>query len=188
MTQHPESARFIALDTYDIRFPTSRTLDGSDAMNLDPDYSAAYLVLRTDSADALERLKARYRLGVITNCDDDLFARSNAKLGVAFDWVITAQQVGAYKPDPRNFAYAFERTVPSVPITPMWPLRVADSALCAPGSTAPITGTRVAATSAGRAFADAVLHAIRTSLTPRSSRNCWHASEYFSTVRGLLLP
>jgi L-fuconate dehydratase len=33
----------------DIRFPTSRTLDGSDAMNLDPDYSAAYLIIRTDS-------------------------------------------------------------------------------------------------------------------------------------------
>lgn len=34
---------------YDIRFPTSRNLDGSDAMNLDPDYSAAYLILLTDS-------------------------------------------------------------------------------------------------------------------------------------------
>src|ERR1700735_806718 len=54
MAQHPESARFIALDTYDIRFPTSRTLDGSDAMNPDPDYSAAYLVLRTDADDAPE--------------------------------------------------------------------------------------------------------------------------------------
>jgi L-fuconate dehydratase len=37
------------VDTYDIRFPTSRELDGSDAMNPDPDYSAAYVVLRTDS-------------------------------------------------------------------------------------------------------------------------------------------
>ncbi|HEU5419705.1 MAG TPA: enolase C-terminal domain-like protein [Streptosporangiaceae bacterium] len=36
-------------DTYDVRFPTSRTLDGSDAMNPSPDYSAAYLVIRTDS-------------------------------------------------------------------------------------------------------------------------------------------
>jgi L-fuconate dehydratase len=54
VTQHSAAARFIALDTYDIRFPTSRTLDGSDAMNPDPDYSAAYLVLRTDMDDALE--------------------------------------------------------------------------------------------------------------------------------------
>jgi L-fuconate dehydratase len=46
--------RVIALDTYDIRFPTSRELDGSDAMNPDPDYSAAYLVLRTDADDGLE--------------------------------------------------------------------------------------------------------------------------------------
>jgi L-fuconate dehydratase len=54
VNQHSAAARFIALDTYDIRFPTSRSLDGSDAMNPDPDYSAAYLVLRTDADDALE--------------------------------------------------------------------------------------------------------------------------------------
>ncbi|MFG3023315.1 L-fuconate dehydratase [Streptomyces sp. NPDC048254] len=48
------SARVTAVDTYDIRFPTSRELDGSDAMNPDPDYSAAYVVLRTDAADGHE--------------------------------------------------------------------------------------------------------------------------------------
>ena len=42
-----------SLDTFDIRFPTSRELDGSDAMNADPDYSAAYLILRTDDARGL---------------------------------------------------------------------------------------------------------------------------------------
>jgi L-fuconate dehydratase len=47
-------ARIIALDTYDIRFPTSKQLDGSDAMNPDPDYSAAYVVVRTDAADGVE--------------------------------------------------------------------------------------------------------------------------------------
>ncbi|MPZ80257.1 MAG: fuconate dehydratase [Actinophytocola sp.] len=41
-------ARIVGLDVLDIRFPTSRELDGSDAMNPDPDYSAAYVVLRTD--------------------------------------------------------------------------------------------------------------------------------------------
>ncbi|MEY9907287.1 L-fuconate dehydratase [Catenulispora sp. MAP12-49] len=40
--------RITSLDTFDIRFPTSRELDGSDAMNPDPDYSAAYVILRTD--------------------------------------------------------------------------------------------------------------------------------------------
>ncbi len=48
------TARITAVDTYDIRFPTSRDLDGSDAMNPDPDYSAAYLVLRTDAGDGQE--------------------------------------------------------------------------------------------------------------------------------------
>ncbi|MEU8921484.1 L-fuconate dehydratase [Kitasatospora sp. NPDC048545] len=45
------AARITAIDTYDIRFPTSRELDGSDAMNPDPDYSAAYLVLRTSDGE-----------------------------------------------------------------------------------------------------------------------------------------
>lgn len=62
-----------------------------------------------DSPAALARLKERFRLGVITNCDDDLFAASNARLGVEFDWVITAEQVGAYKPSQRIFEVAFER-------------------------------------------------------------------------------
>ncbi|WP_217182484.1 L-fuconate dehydratase [Streptomyces sp. AC495_CC817] len=47
-------ARITAVDTYDVRFPTSRELDGSDAMNPDPDYSAAYVVLRTDAGDDCE--------------------------------------------------------------------------------------------------------------------------------------
>ncbi|MET7985842.1 MULTISPECIES: enolase C-terminal domain-like protein [unclassified Streptomyces] len=50
----PTPARVVSLDTHDIRFPTSRELDGSDAMNPDPDYSAAYVVLRTDAADGAE--------------------------------------------------------------------------------------------------------------------------------------
>jgi L-fuconate dehydratase len=46
-------SRIIAMDTDDVRFPTSLTLDGSDAMNRDPDYSAAYVRLRTDDPDGL---------------------------------------------------------------------------------------------------------------------------------------
>ena len=42
-------AKIVALDCYDVRFPTSLQHDGSDAMNPDPDYSAAYAVLRTDA-------------------------------------------------------------------------------------------------------------------------------------------
>ena len=62
-----------------------------------------------DSTEALRRLKRRFRLGVLTNCDDDLFAASNQRLGVEFDWVITAQQVGSYKPNERNFEVMLDR-------------------------------------------------------------------------------
>ena len=50
----PSSPRITALDVLDVRFPTSEHLDGSDAMNPEPDYSAAYVVLRTDAADGHE--------------------------------------------------------------------------------------------------------------------------------------
>lgn len=46
--------QFVSVDTVDVRFPTSQHLDGSDAMNPDPDYSAAYVILRTDANDGLE--------------------------------------------------------------------------------------------------------------------------------------
>ena len=62
-----------------------------------------------DSAEALRALQSRWRLAVIANVDDDLFALSARHLGVTFDAVITAQQVGCYKPDHRMFHAALER-------------------------------------------------------------------------------
>jgi 2-haloacid dehalogenase len=76
-----------------------------------------------DSTDALRRLARRYRLGIITNCDDDLFAASNERLGVTFDWVITAQQVRSYKPSHRNF----ERALATILVAPERILHVAQS-------------------------------------------------------------
>jgi 2-haloacid dehalogenase len=64
-----------------------------------------------DSTAALTRLAERFKLGVITNCDDDLFAASNERLGVRFDWVITAEMARSYKPSLKNFEYAFA-TIP----------------------------------------------------------------------------
>jgi len=55
--------RIISVDARDIRFPTSRTLDGSDAMHTAPDYSAAYVVLRTDAGDHLEGHGLTFTLG-----------------------------------------------------------------------------------------------------------------------------
>jgi L-fuconate dehydratase len=48
---------------YDVRFPTSDALDGSDAMNADPDYSAAYVVLRTNATDGLEGHGLTFTIG-----------------------------------------------------------------------------------------------------------------------------
>jgi L-fuconate dehydratase len=55
--------RIVRAATYDVRFPTSRTLDGSDAMNPDPDYSAAYVVLGTDSPDGVEGHGLTFTIG-----------------------------------------------------------------------------------------------------------------------------
>ena len=56
-------ARIVSVDARDIRFPTSRTLDGSDAMHTAPDYSAAYVVLRTDAGNHLEGHGLTFTLG-----------------------------------------------------------------------------------------------------------------------------
>ena len=60
-----------------------------------------------DTAPALRCLHERFRLGVITNCDRDLFAGSNRRLGVTFDWVVTAEDARAYKPGLAPFELAF---------------------------------------------------------------------------------
>ena len=56
-----------------------------------------------DSEEALLRLKQHYKLIILSNVDRASFARSNERLGVTFDAVVTAEDVGAYKPSPRNF-------------------------------------------------------------------------------------
>jgi 2-haloacid dehalogenase len=62
-----------------------------------------------DSPAALAALGRRFKLGIVSNVDDDLFVRSNHRLGVRFDWIVTAQQVRSYKPAPNHFHTALER-------------------------------------------------------------------------------
>jgi len=62
-----------------------------------------------DSSAGLRALAERFKLVILSNVDDDLFAFSKARLGVEFSDVITAQQVGSYKPNPRNFQVLLER-------------------------------------------------------------------------------
>jgi 2-haloacid dehalogenase len=62
-----------------------------------------------DTADALRYLRQHFRLMILSNVDHASFAGSLPRLGVSFDAVHTAQDIGSYKPDPRNFAYLLER-------------------------------------------------------------------------------
>ncbi|HVO04157.1 MAG TPA: haloacid dehalogenase type II [Candidatus Cybelea sp.] len=63
-----------------------------------------------DSAAALAYLKQHYKLVILSNVDRASFAESNKKLGVVFDAICTAEDVGSYKPDRRNFEYVLKRT------------------------------------------------------------------------------
>ena len=58
-----------------------------------------------DSADALAYLKQHYRMIVLSNVDNRSFAGAAAKLGIAWDGVFTAEDIGSYKPAQRNFDY-----------------------------------------------------------------------------------
>ena len=62
-----------------------------------------------DTVKALKQLKRRYKLAILSNIDDDLFATSAKQLEVPFDHVITASQVKSYKPSHNNFERALER-------------------------------------------------------------------------------
>lgn len=59
-----------------------------------------------DTVAALKQLQKRYKVAVISNIDDDLFAESRKHLGMEFEGVITAQQAGSYKPAINNFQLA----------------------------------------------------------------------------------
>lgn len=61
-----------------------------------------------DSADALQYLKKHYKLVILSNVDNESFAASNRKLKVTFDAILTAEDIGSYKPDDRNFRYMIE--------------------------------------------------------------------------------
>jgi 2-haloacid dehalogenase len=61
-----------------------------------------------DTVDSLRRLKKHCKLAIISNTDDDLFAQTARVLEVPFDFVITAEQVGSYKPSHQNFEHALK--------------------------------------------------------------------------------
>jgi len=113
---HHEHAAEVPYKNYrEVLGLTSRMLAGELGLETSPEQEAQFgaSVLDwpafPDSHDALVSLQERFKLVVITNCDDDLFAASAARLGITFDEVITAAQVGSYKPNIENFHFAHEK-------------------------------------------------------------------------------
>lgn len=62
-----------------------------------------------DTIEALWYLKQHFRLVILSNVDRASFQATNQRLGVTFGAIYTAQDIGSYKPDPRNFSYLLER-------------------------------------------------------------------------------
>lgn len=62
-----------------------------------------------DSAEALRYLKTHFKLVILSNVDNQSFTHSNRRLQVEFDAIYTAEDIGSYKPSPRNFDYMLEK-------------------------------------------------------------------------------
>ena len=80
-----------------------------------------------DSADALRILKKHFKLVILSNVNRDGFAASSRKLGVEFDAIFTAQDVGSYKPNPANFDYLLEHIKSDLNVDPGQILHTAQS-------------------------------------------------------------
>ncbi|NET26729.1 haloacid dehalogenase type II [Okeania sp. SIO1I7] len=76
-----------------------------------------------DTITALQTLKQKYRIAIISNIDDDLFTDTAKHLQIEFDFVITAQQIKSYKPSQKNFKTAIKK----MEITPEKLLHIAQS-------------------------------------------------------------
>ena len=92
-------ARVHRLVAAELALPTSEAEDRRFGSSV-PDWPAF-----ADSAPALQYLKQHFQLVILSNVDRESFQGSNRRLGVAFDAVYTAQDIGSYKPDPANFDY-----------------------------------------------------------------------------------
>jgi 2-haloalkanoic acid dehalogenase type II len=102
-------------------------LETTDDLDLAFGASVARWPAFPDSAQALRSLAERYRLVILSNIDRDSFAASSQKLGVAFDAVYTAEDIGSYKPDPANFDYLLTHLADEFQIQPDSVLHVAQS-------------------------------------------------------------
>ena len=80
-----------------------------------------------DSIETLNYLRRHYLMATVTNCDRISYMGSNARLEIEWDAIYTAQDIGSYKPNLRNFAYMFERARRDLGVLPHEILHVAQS-------------------------------------------------------------
>ena len=93
-----------------VHLSLSRHFDLKTTSELDTTFgnSVPFWPAFPDSADALRELKKHFKLVILSNVNRDGFTASNRRLGVEFDAIYTAQDVGFYKPNPANFEFMLE--------------------------------------------------------------------------------
>ena len=113
-----ESAQQVATPSMpypEILFHTHRAMAGKFELKTTDDLDRAFgdsvphWPAFPDTADALRQLQNHFQLAILSNVDQAGFAASNRKLGVEFQAIYTAEDVGSYKPNPENFSYMLER-------------------------------------------------------------------------------
>lgn len=126
------------IDTPDLIYPDLLTsvhqrlsdlfdLETTESLNRYFGNSVPYWPAFPDSADALRILKKYFKLVILSNVNRDGFAASNKKLGVEFDAIYTAEDVGSYKPNSANFDYLLTHVKQDLDLTPDQILHTAQS-------------------------------------------------------------
>ena len=103
--------------------------DLESSADLDADFSCSVMHWPAfpDTADALRFLQTRFKLVILSNIDRESFAASQRKLGVGFDAVFTAQDIGSYKPSSANFEYLLGHLRQDLGLLPAHVLHTAQS-------------------------------------------------------------
>ena len=87
------------------QFAKRNKLNSNEELDKEFGNSVPYWPAFADSADALRKLKTKFKLIILSNVDNAGFADSSRQLGVNFDAIYTAEQIGSYKPNTANFEY-----------------------------------------------------------------------------------
>jgi 2-haloacid dehalogenase len=107
-TQFPQLNYREVLTRVHAAIANSAGLRSSSELDASFGQSVAHWPAFPDTADALRYLKTRFKLVILSNIDGESFAASNRKLGVDFDAVYTAEDIGSFKPSPANFRYMLD--------------------------------------------------------------------------------